>query len=212
MGLAIFGGTFDPVHFGHLRSAVEVRQALGVEQVKLIPVGIPAHRESPGSRPEQRLEMLRLGIAGLDYLQVDSREIARGGTSYMMDTLESIREEVGAELSLSLVMGADAFGLIHQWYRWQELVDVAHLVVLRRPYTELTLNPRVRAWVNERQASADQLLTQPAGLICHLQLTQLDISATQIRQLVKAGQPIEYLLPAGVIDYIRQQALYAETT
>ena len=212
MGLAIFGGTFDPVHFGHLRSAVEVRQALGVEQVKLIPVGIPAHRESPGSRPEQRLEMLRLGIAGLDYLQVDSREIARGGTSYMMDTLESIREEVGADLSLSLVMGADAFGLIHQWYRWQELVDVAHLVVLRRPFTALTLNPRVRAWANERQASADQLLTQPAGLICHLQLAQLDISATQIRQLVKAGQPIEYLLPAGVIDYIRQQALYAETT
>ena len=212
MGLAVLGGTFDPVHFGHLRSAVEVRQALGVERVKLIPVGIPAHRERPGSQPEQRLEMLRRGIAGIDYLQVDDREIARGGTSYMIETLESIRAEVGSDLSVSLVMGADAFRLIHQWHRWQELIDVAHLVVLRRPFAEFTLDPQLRTWVSERQASADQLLRQPAGLICNLQLTQLDISATQIRQLVKAGQPIEYLLPAGVIDYIRQQALYAETT
>jgi len=212
MGLAVFGGTFDPVHFGHLRSAVEVRQALGIAKVKLIPAGIPAHRGRPVSEPAQRLEMLRRAIEGVGYLQVDDREIARGGTSYMIETLESIRAEVGADLPLSLVLGSDAFAQLHQWHRWRELVDVAHLVILHRPFAELTIDAQVSAWVNDRRASADQLLAQPAGLVCDLQLTQLDISATEIRRLVEAGEPIEYLLPAGVIDYIRQQALYAEAT
>ena len=212
MGLAIMGGTFDPVHFGHLRSAVEVRQALGVSQVKLIPVGIPAHRERPGSTPEQRLEMLRLSTEEVEYLQIDDREISRGGTSYMMDTLESVRTEVGTDLSVSLVLGIDAFGLIHQWHRWRELLDVAHLVVLRRPVAAPILVPEVSEWIAGLRADVVQLLAQPAGLVCELQLTQLDISSTQIRQYARAGEPIDYLLPAGVIKYIRQQALYREIT
>ncbi|MFT4721489.1 MAG: nicotinate-nucleotide adenylyltransferase [Candidatus Azotimanducaceae bacterium] len=210
MGLAIFGGTFDPVHFGHLRSAVEVCQALQVEQVRLVPAFMPVHRVAPGCSAEQRLEMLQLGIADTALLRVDDREIRRGGRSYMIDTLNSIRAEIGQGEPLSLVLGADAFNVIHEWHRWRELLDVAHLVVLGRPENPIDVNADVAAWMQDSLAEAEKLQSCPAGLICELRLTQLAISATTIRHLVGAGEPIEYLLPERVIDYIRREALYRE--
>jgi nicotinate-nucleotide adenylyltransferase len=210
MGLAILGGTFDPVHFGHLRSAVEVRQALQVDQVRLVPAFIPAHRATPGCSAQQRLKMLHLGIADPALLSVDDREIRRGGRSYMIDTLLSFRAEMGDSAPLSLVLGVDAFNLIHEWHRWRELLDVAHLVVLARPDRHIDVNADVAAWMQGRLAESTQLQRCPEGLICELQLTQLAISATAIRHMVRVGEPIEYLLPARVIDYIRREALYRD--
>ena len=210
MGLAILGGTFDPVHFGHLRSAVEVCQALQVEQVRLVPAFIPVHRSEPGCSAEQRLEMLRLGIDDPVLLGVDDREIRRGGRSYMIDTLHSVRAEVGDSEPLSLVLGVDAFNLIHEWHRWRELLDVAHLVVLARPDSLIDVNTDVAAWMQDRRAEPEQLQGCSFGLICELQLTQMAISATTIRHMVRAGEPIEYLLPVRVIDYIRREALYRD--
>jgi nicotinate-nucleotide adenylyltransferase len=210
MGLAILGGTFDPVHFGHLRSAVELCQALQVEQVRLVPAFIPAHRPLPGCSAEQRLQMLRLGSADTALLAVDDREIRREGRSYMVDTLTSIRAEIGEHESLSLALGVDAFNLIHEWSRWRELLDVAHLVVLGRPGSLISVNADVATWMQGRMAEPARLQDCPSGLICELQLTQLAISATLIRRLVNAGEPIEYLLPERVIDYIRREALYRD--
>jgi nicotinate-nucleotide adenylyltransferase len=196
MGLAILGGTFDPVHFGHLRSAVEVREALQVDEVRLVPAFIPAHRAEPGCSAAQRLKMLHLGIADSPLLRVDDREMRRGGRSYMIDTLHSVRAEVGDSESLSLVLG--------------EIIDVAHLVVLARPDSHIDVNADVEAWMQDRRAESAQLQDRSGGLICELQLTQLAISATMIRHRVRAGEPIEYLLPARVIDYIRREALYRD--
>jgi nicotinate-nucleotide adenylyltransferase len=210
MGLAILGGTFDPVHFGHLRSAVEVREALQVDEVRLVPAFIPAHRAEPGCSAAQRLKMLHLGIADSPLLRVDDREMRRGGRSYMIDTLHSVRAEVGDSESLSLVLGVDAFNLIHEWHRWREIIDVAHLVVLARPDSHIDVNADVEAWMQDRRAESAQLQDRSGGLICELQLTQLAISATMIRHRVRAGEPIEYLLPARVIDYIRREALYRD--
>lgn len=207
-GLAVFGGTFDPIHFGHLRTAVEVRQALRVEHVKLVPAGVPAHRQMPGTTPAQRLKMLQLAVQGLPYLEVDDREIRRGGTSYMIDTLASVRAEAGPDVPVSLVLGADAFALIHEWHRWEALLDLAHLVILGRPGADLVMNEAVTAWTRDRWVAAEQLQAKPAGLVCELQLTQLAISATAIRQLIDAGEPIDFLLPNAVIDYIRREQLY----
>ncbi len=132
-GVAVFGGTFDPVHNGHLRSAVEVRQALELETIRLIPSYLPPHREVPGSAPEDRLEMLKLATRGVDNIDVDDREVRRQGSSFMIDTLRSIREEIGDAVPLILVIGFDAFQLLDSWREWQSLTDEAHLLVLARP-------------------------------------------------------------------------------
>lgn len=204
----MFGGTFDPVHFGHLRTAVEVRQALRVGRVKLVPAGVPAHRQMPGTTAAQRLEMLHLSVQGLAYLEVDDREIRRGGTSYMIDTLASIRDEAGPDVPVSLVLGVDAFALIHEWHRWEGLLALAHLVILGRPGAGLVMNKAVTAWTRDRWVAAEQLQHQAAGLVCELQLTQLAISATAIRRLLRVGESVDFLLPQAVIDYIRREGLY----
>ena len=130
--LAVYGGTFDPVHYGHLRSAIEIRQALRVDTMCLVPSYLPPHRQQPDSTPEQRLEMLRLAIDGHAELRIDNREIKRKGPSFMVETLESIRQDVGPDASLSLVLGSDAFAIFSEWRRWEDITEIAHLVVLER--------------------------------------------------------------------------------
>ncbi|HIG44372.1 MAG: nicotinate-nucleotide adenylyltransferase [bacterium] len=208
--LAIYGGTFDPVHFGHLRSAVEVYQALQVSQLKLIPASVPPHRKMPSTTREQRLHMLQLATKDLEYLQIDEREIRREGKSFTVDTLASFRDEIGPAVPLSLVLGADAYVLLNEWYAWESLAELAHLVILERPGHREQLPAReVIDWANDRWV-ADPLCLggQAAGLMCRLSLTQMDISATRIREIISQGGNIDFLLPDTVLQYILKHRIY----
>jgi len=208
-GVAIFGGTFDPVHFGHLRSAVEVGEALGVEKVKLIPSCLPPHRDRPGTTPMQRLEMLRLATRNADYLEVDEREIAREGKSYMVETLVSLRKDVGGRLPLMLVLGHDAWAILDTWHDWRRLTDLAHIVVLDRDGNEPPVVDAVRQWsMGKWTEEPVRLRDHASGMICRMRLTRLDISATRIREIIRTGRSPDYLMPREVIEYIRQEQLY----
>lgn len=210
--IGIFGGTFDPVHFGHLRPALELKEQLGLESVHLVPCHIPPHRGEPHATAAQRRAMLELAIAGEPGLLLDGRELARPGPSYMVDTLRSLRAEFGATRPLCLIIGGDAFLGLPSWYHWQELIRLAHIVVAHRPgwvLDEASLNGALRQLLQQHQLlEASQLCAAPAGGVLLHSVTPLAISATGIRQQVAAGGSARYLLPQPVWDYIRQHNLY----
>ena len=141
--LAIFGGTFDPIHFGHLRTALELMQRLEFDELRMLPCHMPPHRDNPLAAPSQRLGMLQLAVQEVSELGVDDREIERGGVSYMVDTLQSFRDELGASVSLSLVVGMDSFLTLPKWYEWERIPDLAHIVVVARPGSE---RPQLALW------------------------------------------------------------------
>jgi nicotinate-nucleotide adenylyltransferase len=207
--IAIFGGTFDPVHFGHLRPLLEVKQALGLDEVRLIPAFIPPHRETPGATPEHRLAMLRLAVADVSGFVIDERELERGGRSYMVETLQSLRDEIGATSSLCLIMGLDAFDTLDSWHEWHRLTKLAHLVVTQRPGAELPQRGALaELMATARAQSVEELQQQPAGRIWFQEVTQLEISATAIRVQLARGEDTRFLLPDSVRHYIETNALY----
>lgn len=210
--VAILGGVFDPVHHGHLRIALEVQQALGLSQVRLLPCGTPPHRGAPQADVRQRLRMLRAAIAGVPELVIDERELRRSGPSYMVDTAASLRAELGAA-PLCLILGMDAFLGLHAWHEWQRLCTLLHLVVTHRPGwqppVETQPAPQIAHLLQERQVfDPSALLDAPAGGIMLLPVTQLDISSTYIRQLVAEGRSPRYLLPEAAVEIIGQEGLY----
>lgn len=211
--VGILGGTFDPVHFGHLRAALEMQEALGLAEVRLLPCGQPPHRVLPRACAADRLAMLELALAGQSALRVDRRELERSGPSYMVDTLTSLRAELGAS-PLCLLLGSDAFLGLPQWHRWQELLPLAHLVVLQRPGWRLDSvpTPLAEMLAAHRLTAAAELRLRPAGGILLQPVTPLDISATAIRALIAAGRSPRYLLPDAVWDYIHRRGLYAAAT
>jgi nicotinate-nucleotide adenylyltransferase len=197
--LAIFGGTFDPVHLGHLSVAWEAAELLDAE-VRLLPAGIPPHRPAPVASAAQRVAMLRAALRGQARLTLDARELERGGPSYTFDTLHALRTEQGAR-PLVLLLGADAFAGLTTWHRWRELFDVAHIGVLSRPGVSADLPGELeREVAGRRVADAASLRALPAGKVIELAVTPLEISATRIRELLAAGRDPRYLLPAGLFD------------
>lgn len=213
--MAVFGGTFDPVHYGHLRSAVEVRDALQLQTVKLVPSYQPPHREAPGSSAEQRLDMVRIAARESGFLEVDDREIRRGGKSFMIDTLRSIRRDIGDAAPLVLVLGDDAFALLETWHEWRSLLEVAHIAVLARPgsHVDENLSTELANLVSRRLVERPLCLhSKPGGQICILRLTQLDISSTRIREMLGKGESVAYLMPSEVLTYITEHGLYASTS
>lgn len=208
--IGVFGGTFDPVHNGHLRTALELVRALRLDELRLIPCHTPAMRTRPAATAVQRLAMLRLALADSAPLQCDDREIRRGGTSYTIDTLRSLRAELGASGRLCLIVGADAFAAFDSWKEWDRMVELAHIVVMERPGERPAQSPALARWVAAR-AAAD-IGQAPCGGILSLQLTQLAISATHIRALLSAGESPRFLLPDAVLDYIRQHHIYEPVT
>ena len=209
--LAIFGGTFDPVHIGHLRVAWEVAEALGAE-VRMIPAHDPWHRATkpPVATAEQRLRMLELALAGQDRLVADGRELRRSGPTYTVDTLLELRAEVGAERPLAVAIGADAFNGIAGWHRWRELFDLAHVVVLTRPGHDLAFEAEAAGeWFARRVADVAALRARPAGAVLPLAVTPLEISASLVRGLLAEGRDARFLLSDPVAAYIRAQRLYA---
>jgi nicotinate-nucleotide adenylyltransferase len=206
--IGIFGGTFDPVHFGHLRPALEVQQALGLNEVRFVPAGQPPHRDTPHATIPQRLSMLQAAIDDQPGFVVDEREIQREGPSYMVDTLASLREEVG-QLPLCLILGYDAFLGLPGWHQWSRLTELAHLVITHRPgWNHDDLDEVLQNLVQQHEMGLEQLSQHAAGGLVFVAVTQLDISATTLREQICAGQDIRYLLPDPVYQMIKMQKLY----
>jgi nicotinate-nucleotide adenylyltransferase len=197
--LAIFGGTFDPIHLGHLCVAWEASELLDAE-VRLLPAGVPPHRPLPVASGAQRMAMLRAALQGQSRLILDARELARSGPSYTIDTLTELRAEQGAR-PLVLLIGADAFAGLPGWHRWRELFEVAHIGVLSRPGVEVTLPDELQREVAHRRVDeAAAWRMGQAGKVIELAVTPLEISATRIRDLLAAGRDPRYLLPCGLFD------------
>ena len=204
--LGILGGTFDPVHIGHLRLALEMRETLALDEVRLIPARVPNLRDKPGASPAARVAMLELALAGTT-LMLDTRELSRAERSYTIDTLESLREEVG-ERPLCFILGQDAFNRLPDWHRWSELLDYAHLVIATRPGYALPADPRLQELL-ARAITAAELSQRPAGGIVLQPIPLLPVAATDLRARLKAGRSIEFLTPPSVVDYIEQHHLYS---
>jgi nicotinate-nucleotide adenylyltransferase len=207
--VGIFGGTFDPVHYGHLRAASEARERLGLSEMRLLPAGTPPHRAVTFAAAGHRLQMLQLALAGHGDLQVDDREIRRGGSSYMVDTLQEIRAEEG-DVPLLLMIGQDAANQLDSWHRWRELFALTHFVVMRRPDSVHRYSGELFEAMQPRMVEdPDRLRRLPAGLVLPLEVTQLAISSTDIRRQIASGISPRFLLPDPVIAYIHAHRLYA---
>ncbi len=207
--IGVFGGTFDPVHFGHLRPLLEVRQALALDEVRLIPCFIPPHRDAPGASAEQRLAMLQLAASETPGFVVDPRELQRGGPSYMVDTLLSLRDEQGADQALCLILGVDAFAALDSWHQWQDLIALAHIVVMQRPGGQLPKTGAVAELMEHAQTlDVSELQQRAAGRVYFQSVTQLDVSATAIREQLVHGRDVRFLMPDSVRHYIETQGLY----
>ncbi len=206
--LGILGGTFDPIHFGHLRTGLEVREALCLDELRFVPCRQPPHREQPHASSEQRAAMVRLALQGQLQLRCDERELRRAGPSYTVDTLIELRAEMGKR-PLCLVIGADALAGITAWHEWQRLIELAHLVVMHRPGWEAALPAAASTELADRQIDDQATLAErPAGCIWYQAVTPLEISASAIRAAVQAGRSIDFLLPAPVARYIHDHRLY----
>ena len=209
--VAIFGGTFDPVHNGHLRSAIEIKEGLGVDELRLMPSHRTPLRGAPGAESRQRLAMVVAAVNGQSGLRVDDRELRRDGPSYTVDTLRDLRAELGAAVSLTVVMGSDAFNQLHRWQDWQSLFSLANVLLLHRADYPLAADATVTAFVEARRvADASELTAVSAGGFYELGLIQLPISATDIRQRLASGKSISYLVPDVVADYIAEHGLYTQ--
>ncbi len=214
--IGLLGGTFDPIHLGHLRLAEEAREALGLGGLRLIPAGRPPHRGEPGSTAEDRLAMAHLAAAGNPALQVDDGEVRAQHKSYTVLTLERLRAELGPQRPLVLILGADAFEGLPGWHRWTELFGLAHIAVANRPgYAPhgrrwpATLSPELDAACRDRHGTDPaELRAAPAGRVIPFDMTPLAISASLIRDLVRNGHSARYLLPDSVLDYIAAHHLY----
>ena len=203
--IGILGGTFDPIHYGHLRPAIEANETLTLAELRLVPAAQSPHRSSPHASPAQRLAMVELAIHGLPGLRVDARELQRPGPSYTFHTLESLRKEFPTT-PLCLLIGADQFANLEAWHRWRELPDLAHIVVLSRPGVAPVTWP---AWASGRECKDYRVLhTAPAGRLAFLPVSPQDISATRIRAVLAQGESVEGLLPEAVLEYIEANHLY----
>ena len=207
---ALFGGTFDPVHFGHLRPVEALAQQTGLARVLLLPNNVPPHRPQPEASPTQRVEMLRCAIEDRPLFAIDTRELQRDTPSWTVATLEALRAERGPQQPLAFIIGQDSLLNLSGWHRWQDLLSFAHLLVCKRPgYPAEMGSPEMQRWLETHLArDVAQLHQQPAGAIWLAETPLVDISATEIRRRRRAGLSCDSLLPAAVIDYIDRTGLY----
>ena len=206
--IAILGGTFDPIHYGHLRTALDVMEALGLEQIRFLPLNQAVHREQPLATVEQRLAMVRLAIADQAGFALDETECRRQGPSYMVDTLRSLRNELGG-IPLALLLGMDAFKGFLGWREPQAILNLCHLVVMGRPGYPLPTDGELGALVAQYATdNAEELQRHSGGRIYFQPVTQIDISASDIRARTAGNRSPRYLLPDPVIAMIRREELY----
>jgi nicotinate-nucleotide adenylyltransferase len=207
--LGVFGGTFNPIHNGHLRSAVEVRESLGLERVLLMPAARPPLRELPECDAAFRADLVELAVAGEPGLICDRRELRREGPSFTFDTLAELRIEHGPDCSLALILGTDTLEQLDRWYRWEELLTLAHLIIVARPGWSRPESGAVARWLSRHLADVpDALHSTPCGSVVLKTLRQLPISATEIRQIIADGRSPRYLLPDAVWRRIQDSGVY----
>jgi nicotinate-nucleotide adenylyltransferase len=206
--LAFFGGTFDPVHYGHLRCADEAREKLGLKNLYLLPAGTPPHRASPQTTTRQRMDMLQLAQIEFPSLNIDDREIRREGPSYMVETLQELRGEF-PQHPLLLLVGQDAANLLHTWFHWQQLFSLAHIVILTRPSIKIAYRQDVAEQIQRRlHVDPQKLLCSQAGGVLQLEVVSIDVSATNIKKHIQQGRSLGSMMPPAVIDYINENQLY----
>jgi nicotinate-nucleotide adenylyltransferase len=207
--IGILGGTFDPIHLGHLRPALDCLEGLGLDEVRFIPLGVAVHRPQPRASAAARLEMLEAAIAGQPGFVTDARELDRPGGSYTYDTLRSVRGDLGWQRPLCLLVGEDAFRGFLDWHRPRAILDLAHLVVMRRPGSPGTWDGALAALYGEHgRDDPAALRARPGGCILCREVTQMDIASTRIRDLVGRGLSPRYLVPEPVLQIIERAGLY----
>jgi len=206
----IFGGTFDPIHYGHLRTALELKSLLDLAKVHIVPCADPPHRTAPMSDGALRLRMVEAAIRNEPGFVADDRELKRAGVSYTIDTLASFRAELPGR-SLCLLLGMDAFLGLPQWRRWRELTTLAHIVVAHRPGWEVPTTGTLGELLRDLRApSVAELHSKAAGLIHVQPVTQLEISSTDLRDSLRAGRDPKFLVPDSVREIIIETECYAE--
>lgn len=212
--IGVLGGTFDPIHYGHLRLAEEMLELANLRQIRVVPTGMPPHRHTPHASAQHRSEMVKLAISDQPNFVLDVREVLRASKCYTVETLRELRAEVGHEQPLCLLMGGDAFLDLHTWHQWEQLFDLAHIVVGFRPGYTLeerihTASEELQQHYRTRLCSTETMSNQPCGGVAELAIPKLEISATLIRDRVAHNRSIRYLLPNSVANYIHQHKLYA---
>ena len=210
--IGLLGGTFNPIHFGHLRMAQELAESLSLDEVRFIPSANPPHKPAPAVSAEHRAEMVKLGITNNPVFKFDDRELHRVGASYTVDTLQSLRDELGDKVSLILFMGSDAFTQFHTWHRWQDIITLCHIALVQRPLAAKTEPlPKVLDTFlhNHYTENADDLREISAGYVTMQAITALDISSTAIRNGLQLKKSARYLMPDNVIDYLEIRQLYS---
>lgn len=212
--VGIFGGTFDPIHYGHLRVAEEIVETVGLQKMYFVPAGMPRLRHSPVASSQHRVEIVRLAIQKNPDFVLDGREIYRDGVSYSIDTVREFKQEFGEEIRLCLVLGADAFIKLPEWNNWKELFNLCHFIVSTRPGYSLTLikellSKELREECSQRWVSnTETLKKETSGLIFIASTTMLDISATSIRAHIAVGRNVRHLVPSVTVNYISENKLY----
>ena len=205
--LGLLGGAFDPVHIGHLRGAIAIREELQLERVDFIPAAQSPLKGGAALTAEHRLAMLQLAVRDVPGLDVDARELERPGPSYTVDTLKALRAEYGAARPLLWIVGSDILTTLSQWSRWKELLDHAHLVVMARPGAS-DPEDEVKKWIASHQMEGNLAVTQPAGGVVLVRQPLLDIASSQIRALIAEGRDTRFLMPDAVMEYIERHTLF----
>lgn len=213
--IGLLGGTFDPIHFGHLRMAQELAESLSLDEVRFIPSANPPHKAPPLVSAEHRAAMVQLAIADNPLFKFDDRELHRTAAdnmpSYTIDTLLSLRSDLGVSTSLVLFMGSDAFTEFNTWHRWQEIIQLCHIALVQRPLISIqaplptVLDTFLHNYYTE---NAEDLHESSAGYVTMQPITPLDISSTAIRNSLQSGHSARYLMPDSVLDYVHSHQLY----
>jgi nicotinate-nucleotide adenylyltransferase len=208
-GSGIFGGMFDPIHYGHLRTALELKIKLSLDEIRFVPCANPPHRSASLTDASLRLRMVRAAVADQPGFVVDERELRRPGLSYTVDTLRSLRAEAGSR-PLCLILGMDAFLGLPRWHEWERLLDFAHLIVAHRPGWEAPQSGVLgRLVARSRTSRAADLHASSAGKLHIEEVTQLEISSSDLRRSIARGVEPKYLLPDSVREIIADTQCYA---
>lgn len=209
--VGILGGTYNPIHYGHLRMAQELADALNLAEVRFIPSANPPHKDDVTVSAEHRAKMVDLAIADNPLFTLDECELKRDGASFTIDTLIELSESLGGDTALCLIMGSDAFVKLNTWHRWQSLLDYAHIILVQRPSTQPQekLPSELEALLHDHYTELhDDLMHENAGFITMQAISAQDISSTRVRELLGNKQSVKYLVPDVVDKYISQQKLY----
>ena len=208
--IGILGGTFNPIHNGHLHLAGRLQQTLGFETVRFMPAAIPALKDMPKVSAEQRADMVKLAIINHPTFEIDTRELERAGPSYTIDSLISLRKELGDKVSICWLIGSDAFAKLNTWHRWSELLNYCHFLVVNRPHSEqLNWNAEVESLLESHETrEVEAIKNSASGKILIQEIEALDISSTQIRQHIASKEDVGNVIPSNVINYIQEYHLY----